>query len=423
MVTSKFLNAALLTSAGAVTAAASVAVAQPATFIELGVLPGESYSTAAGVSGDGAVVVGRSGDRAFRWTLAGGMQELVPPAGMTAAAALAVSADGSTIAGYAWSGAVEQRRAAIWTSAGPQLLETPPGWEWSEAAALSADGSIAVGTVGLQPWSDRRAVRWGASPGVEVLGEAPSAAYAVSADGSIVGGMAATFGPGVAPWAALWTASSGWSDLGVCSGCNETWVRSLSADGSVAGGFASTPIMFGWAFRWSSLGGPHLMLDWVNGGHVGAVSGDGRVLAGAQGGLGSGPALLWTPTRGSMNLGSVLQSLGVSLPGPLLGPVNGLNADGSVLVGGFHYQWGIGRAWRATIPVSVIHCYANCDFSTTPPLLNIDDFTCFINQFAAASTHWDPLNHYANCDGSTTAQVLNVDDFTCFINRFAAGCP
>jgi uncharacterized membrane protein len=422
MVTSKFLNAALLTFAGAVTAAASVAVAQPATFIELGVLPGESYSTAAGVSGDGAVVVGRSGDRAFRWTLAGGMQELVPPAGMTAAAALAVSADGSTIAGYAWSGAVEQRRAAIWTSAGPQLLETPPGWEWSEAAALRADGSTAVGTVGLQPWSDRRAVRWGASPGVEVLGEAPSAAYAVSADGSIVGGMAATFGPGVAPWAALWTASSGWSDLGVCN-CNETWVQSLSADGSVAGGHASTPICCGWAFRWSSLGGPHLMYpDWFSG-NVHAISGDGRVLGGDHDWfLGSRRGRLWTPARGTMHADTVLQALG-ALPGPLLlGAVNGLNADGSVLVGDGS-QFGGGRAWRATIPVSVIHCYANCDFSTTPPLLNIDDFTCFINQFAAASTHWDPLNHYANCDGSTTAQVLNVDDFTCFINRFAAGCP
>ena len=29
---------------------------------------------------------------------------------------------------------------------------------------------------------------------------------------------------------------------------------------------------------------------------------------------------------------------------------------------------------------------------------------------------------YANCDGSTTAPVLNVNDFTCFMNRYAAGC-
>ena len=60
-------------------------------------------------------------------------------------------------------------------------------------------------------------------------------------------------------------------------------------------------------------------------------------------------------------------------------------------------------------------CYANCDHSTTQPCLNVLDFTCFLNAFAAAAT-------YANCDNSTTAPVLNVLDFTCFLNRFAAGC-
>jgi hypothetical protein len=30
---------------------------------------------------------------------------------------------------------------------------------------------------------------------------------------------------------------------------------------------------------------------------------------------------------------------------------------------------------------------------------------------------------YPNCDNSTVAPVLNVLDFSCFLNRFAAGCP
>jgi hypothetical protein len=70
-------------------------------------------------------------------------------------------------------------------------------------------------------------------------------------------------------------------------------------------------------------------------------------------------------------------------------------------------------------------CYANCDNSTTPPILNVEDFTCFINQFAAASQlpPAQQLTHYANCDQSTTPPVLNVEDFTCFINKFAQGCP
>lgn len=69
-------------------------------------------------------------------------------------------------------------------------------------------------------------------------------------------------------------------------------------------------------------------------------------------------------------------------------------------------------------------CYANCDSSTSPPVLNVEDFTCFINEFATAQNlpHEQQITHYANCDGSTTAPVLNVEDFTCFINAFAAGC-
>jgi hypothetical protein len=61
-------------------------------------------------------------------------------------------------------------------------------------------------------------------------------------------------------------------------------------------------------------------------------------------------------------------------------------------------------------------CYANCDASTTPPVLNISDFACFLNRFYAG----DP---WANCDGSTTPPVLNISDFACFLNQFFQGCP
>ncbi len=60
-------------------------------------------------------------------------------------------------------------------------------------------------------------------------------------------------------------------------------------------------------------------------------------------------------------------------------------------------------------------CAANCDNSTTPPALNVLDFSCFLNRFAGGDL-------YANCDSSTTPPVLNVLDFACFLNKFAAGC-
>jgi hypothetical protein len=40
---------------------------------------------------------------------------------------------------------------------------------------------------------------------------------------------------------------------------------------------------------------------------------------------------------------------------------------------------------------------------------------CFLQSYAAR----DP---YANCDGSTTPPVLNAGDFVCFLQKFRAGC-
>jgi hypothetical protein len=60
-------------------------------------------------------------------------------------------------------------------------------------------------------------------------------------------------------------------------------------------------------------------------------------------------------------------------------------------------------------------CYANCDNSSAPPILNANDFQCFLNKFATQ----DPT---ANCDNSTTPPTLNANDFQCFLNAYAAGC-
>jgi subtilisin-like proprotein convertase family protein len=75
----------------------------------------------------------------------------------------------------------------------------------------------------------------------------------------------------------------------------------------------------------------------------------------------------------------------------------------------------IGFTLRLTPASGSSSCYANCDGSSTAPVLNISDFTCFLQKFASG----DP---YANCDGSTTQPVLNVADFNCFLQKFAAGC-
>ncbi len=48
--------------------------------------------------------------------------------------------------------------------------------------------------------------------------------------------------------------------------------------------------------------------------------------------------------------------------------------------------------------------------------LNAVDFQEFLNKYAAGDAR-------ANCDGSTTAPVLTANDFQCFLNWYSQGCP
>ena len=73
---------------------------------------------------------------------------------------------------------------------------------------------------------------------------------------------------------------------------------------------------------------------------------------------------------------------------------------------------------------------------TTTPMLTIssttpDDnggaFDCIITN-ACGPARSDPAGLavtacYPNCDGSTVVPILNANDFLCFLNKFAAGCP
>lgn len=60
-------------------------------------------------------------------------------------------------------------------------------------------------------------------------------------------------------------------------------------------------------------------------------------------------------------------------------------------------------------------CYANCDASTAPPILNANDFQCYLSRYAAGDL-------WADCDHSTGHPALTANDFICFLNVFASGC-
>jgi len=92
------------------------------------------------------------------------------------------------------------------------------------------------------------------------------------------------------------------------------------------------------------------------------------------------------------------------------GPITGWNASTGTGTGAYTIAF-TGACW---VPAAVA-CYANCDGSTSNPLLTANDFQCFLNEYAAG-------NSYANCDGSTSNPLLTANDFQCFLNSYAAGC-
>jgi hypothetical protein len=104
----------------------------------------------------------------------------------------------------------------------------------------------------------------------------------------------------------------------------------------------------------------------------------------------------------------------VSLGGDMDGEVDALvSSNGKLWAGGSFSH--AGTTYAPFLASFDCVCYPNCDNSSTAPVLNANDFSCFLNSFAAGG-------NYANCDGSSVAPVLNANDFSCFLNKFATGC-
>lgn len=122
-------------------------------------------ASANAVSADGRVIVGVSGDVACMWTESGGPTPL-DDSRHAVSAALAVSADGSVIAGFQRVG--EGIRAAVWDAKHGfrpvhtvlandlRLAESLAGWTLSIATGISADGRVVVGS-GINPKGRREA--------------------------------------------------------------------------------------------------------------------------------------------------------------------------------------------------------------------------------------------------------------------------
>jgi probable HAF family extracellular repeat protein len=284
--------------------------------------PSDADESATGVSSDGSVIVGRSGNEAYRWT-SGGMVGLgyLPPvvAGEEAVIGNAegVSGDGSFAVGWDYFngpcysgefGPVCDARFSgfTWTGAGGLAPFSPAS---AIPRDVSASGAVIVGD-GVNG-SNLEAFRYDTVGGFALLGRltghARSDANAVSADGSTVVGQSSV---GSTPWEAFrWTQAGGMQGLGN--------LNSGTFGGSEALG----------------------------------VSGDGSLVVGTAPSDTGSTAFIWDEAHGMRALTQILiDELGLDLTGWTLTRATDISADGTVIVGWGMNPNGDSESWIAVIP-------------------------------------------------------------------------
>jgi uncharacterized membrane protein len=330
--------------------------------VKLGVLPGDRLSSPMAISADGSAIAGFGQHyipnpnpddpdpeidiyRGFHWTAATGMVDVGMVPGSSQTLVTAMSRDGSTVFGHSFYEDYSFHAFRWKAGSGIVALDEPGDGPVSEIAASSADGSVAVGTRGSSP------IRWSASEGITELGGL-GRAQAVTPDGLTAVG---TCGNGLISFTACrWTAPNPapqfLSDIPVNA-------YLVSADGSVVAGQIRTASEIQ-TFRWTAATGLVPLGFLPNGippqSYPTAMSDDGSVIVGYS--LSDGDsAFIWDAQHGMRFLKDVLVEAGVpDISGWKLQNPTGISADGNTIVGyGYNFDPSGGgniEGWVAVIP-------------------------------------------------------------------------
>jgi len=323
---------------------ASSACVADVTISNLGLLPGGTYSYATALSSDGSAVAGYAdttagggGDRAFRWTVPGGIQSLGTLPGGASSGASGISASGGFVTGGSdYFDGSHGFRWNVATGIMEDIGELPGGsFHASSGYAMSGDGNTIVGNsfsgIGY------RAFRWRTIGGIESLGQLPggfnSSALGVSADGSVAAGVSDS---PIGNRAFRWTSGGGMQNLGIVSGSGASYGWAINADGSVIVG-KSDSLGATVAMRWTAATGMQSLglLPGSPYSSAHGVSGDGSVIVGvsAQPGFSSYHAFLWKSSLGMVDLNTYLPTLGLNLTGWTLSQALAVSSDGTAITG------------------------------------------------------------------------------------------
>jgi probable HAF family extracellular repeat protein len=291
------------------------------------------------LSGDGTVMAANYGGEIYRWTAAGGFQDLGP--GDPYSSAIGISHDGSTIISGR-VGADGFTNPALWNTSGvvdlghPSNGCTPIGNSWGSGYGVSDNGKVAVGLA----WNCAGAEGfvWTAKLGNVSLGHPAgnrsSRASAISANAkTIVGFWEDPTGP---RRPVRWVHGKHDLFLGTTTIGEAT---AVSSDGTQIVGQSPGTSGYGFAFLYSDKNG---LLSLGTIGHgptdqsfANGISDSGRVVGWSGDPFNQGiEAFMWTSSLGMRKLAGLLRQNGANIPaGTTLTTAVSISADGSTIVG------------------------------------------------------------------------------------------
>lgn len=346
--------------AGATSSAVVTLTLQSADFWPLGILPGATASAIAGITADGSVIAGSSGNHPFIWSPTTGLKSLGLPAGATSGAAVGVALDagGRLVVPVNTNASTFKARTWIGTLSGSGSWSTLPrsaGREWT-ARGIGANASdlwiVGSTLTGGDGGVSRDACRYVQSTGTTstVLlppgGHDHSDLHAASDTGHFAGQYQHGGAPptGGARNAMACTAGNTACEalhtlVGPPTSSHEAVARTISRNGQVVAGWSNLepdlslyqPVIWNGSKEPMELPLPPGSVK----GEVLALNEDGTLAGGrCLESDGTATAFLWDPDHGTRRLSSVLSDLyGLDLAGWSLTEVQAISADGLVLAG------------------------------------------------------------------------------------------
>ena len=327
-----------------------------------------------------------AGNTGVLWTSDRGLVELPPivrnDVSGNVVSGRDITADGSAIAGSAFSSAtINDRAAVIVTNGGTTnnvIGSLPASRVIAYANAISDDGMVAYGSSFANFGNE--VFRWSPSTGIVGLGflnpaddTAAPAARGVSSDGSVMVGIS-TAPPEYVNRAFRYVHGFGMTALPLLPGGAGNNAIAVTTDGNVALGWGDSPAFPNGEFiRWNTaagtteaLGSPEPTLIPRS---IGAITADGQVAIVSYNDIDVTLTISYLRNaHGWFELNAVMADAGVDLTGWVLDGAWGVSSDGTLLFGSGQHNGNV-EGWVSELPANFLRDYGAPAVDTTPPII------------------------------------------------------